>query len=136
MLNLLIAIISEYFADVNENKDNASYQERARMISENAYLIPWYRKYIFCPESQYLIMAEEVKLEESEADGSDSSNTKNEELIKGLKEDLIKEFKEIVSQLVEKKEWINLDILITYEINYIAYPIKQINYFKLIIYQR
>ena len=40
MLNLLIAIISESFAAVNEVAENASYQEMAAMIAENAYLIP------------------------------------------------------------------------------------------------
>jgi uncharacterized membrane protein len=40
MLNLLIAIISETFAAVKENSENASYQEMAAMIAENAYLIP------------------------------------------------------------------------------------------------
>lgn len=40
MLNLLIAIISETFAVVKENAENASYQEMASMIGENNYLIP------------------------------------------------------------------------------------------------
>ena len=40
MLNLLIAIISETFARVNENAISAGYQERAAMISENSYLVP------------------------------------------------------------------------------------------------
>ena len=40
MLNLLIAIISESFARVNENAEAAAYQEMAAMISENSYLIP------------------------------------------------------------------------------------------------
>ena len=44
MLNLLIAIISETFNTVNENSVQASYQERARIIAENAYLIPKAKK--------------------------------------------------------------------------------------------
>ena len=40
MLNLLIAIISESFARVNENAISAGYQEMAAMISENSYLVP------------------------------------------------------------------------------------------------
>jgi len=40
MLNLLIAIISESFANVNSNAKNAMYQEMAALISENNYLIP------------------------------------------------------------------------------------------------
>jgi hypothetical protein len=40
MLNLLIAIISESFAAINEVSQQASYQEKAAMISENLYLVP------------------------------------------------------------------------------------------------
>jgi hypothetical protein len=50
MLNLLIAIISESFAHINDNAANASYQERACLIAENSYLIPNYRKKAFCPK--------------------------------------------------------------------------------------
>ena len=35
MLNLLIAIISETFAEVNSNKEKFNYQEKAQLISEN-----------------------------------------------------------------------------------------------------
>jgi len=44
MLNLLISIISESFARLNEKSKEANYQERARIISENGYLIPRYIK--------------------------------------------------------------------------------------------
>jgi hypothetical protein len=44
MLNLLIAIISESFNKINSNAVLANYQERARIISENSYLIPSYKK--------------------------------------------------------------------------------------------
>lgn len=40
MFNLLIAIISETFAKVNENAEQAGYQERAALINENLFLIP------------------------------------------------------------------------------------------------
>jgi hypothetical protein len=40
MLNLLIAIISESFARINEVSQEASYQEKASIISENLYLVP------------------------------------------------------------------------------------------------
>jgi hypothetical protein len=40
MFNLLIAIISETFANVNENAEQAGYQERAALISENLFLVP------------------------------------------------------------------------------------------------
>src|SRR4051794_9892960 len=40
MLNLLISIVSEAFAKVNGNAENASYKEMAALIAENGYLIP------------------------------------------------------------------------------------------------
>ena len=40
MMNLLIAIISESFANINSVSKQASYRERASMISENLYLVP------------------------------------------------------------------------------------------------
>lgn len=60
MLNLLIAIISESFEKINSNAENANYQERARLISENAYLIPMGRKQLWCPKDHYLIVANET----------------------------------------------------------------------------
>jgi len=61
MLNLLIAIISESFAHINDNAENASYQERACLIAENSYLIPSYRKNAFCPKGEYLVLVSEIK---------------------------------------------------------------------------
>lgn len=40
MFNLLIAIISETFSDVNSYAEEAGMQERASMIAENSYLVP------------------------------------------------------------------------------------------------
>lgn len=51
MLNLLIAIVSEAFAHINSNAENANYQERASLIAENQYLIPDYRKRQFCSKN-------------------------------------------------------------------------------------
>lgn len=44
MLNLLVAIISKSFEDINDMWESCMYQERASIIAENSYLIPWYRK--------------------------------------------------------------------------------------------
>ena len=60
MLNLLIAIISETFANVVSEAENASYKEMACMISENAYLIPTQSQIDFCPDNQYLAMVQEA----------------------------------------------------------------------------
>jgi hypothetical protein len=65
MLNLLIAIISKSFSDINDVHVFAGYQEKARIIAENSYLIPWYRKVSFCPKDKYLIVAEETGEEEN-----------------------------------------------------------------------
>ena len=60
MLNLLIALISESFGKINSNAHSANYQERARLISENTYLIPNGVKARYCEKYRYLIIAEEV----------------------------------------------------------------------------
>jgi len=40
MLNLLIAIISDFFDKVQQNQVNEYFQEKASIIAENSYLIP------------------------------------------------------------------------------------------------
>ena len=46
LLNLLIAIISQSFEKINDVSVLANYQERARIIAENGYLIPNWKKKI------------------------------------------------------------------------------------------
>lgn len=60
MLNLLISIISDSFGRINEKSKEANYQERARIISENGYLIPRYVKFKQDDFDKYLILATEV----------------------------------------------------------------------------
>ena len=57
MMNLLIAIISESFAVVTSQAEQASYREMAEIIAENSYLIPEARKTTCCPENKYLVVA-------------------------------------------------------------------------------
>lgn len=64
MLNLLISIISESFGKINSNAQFANYQERARLIAENSYLIPGFIKAKYSPMGLYLIKASEVVEEE------------------------------------------------------------------------
>jgi regulatory protein YycI of two-component signal transduction system YycFG len=59
MLNLLIAIISLSFERINDNAQSADYQERARLISENVYLIPEIRKARYSKKGQHLVIASE-----------------------------------------------------------------------------
>ena len=67
MFNLLIAIISESFAKINSVSVQASYQEKASMIAENSYLIPWKRKQEFSPENTYLLVALDAEQELKES---------------------------------------------------------------------
>jgi hypothetical protein len=56
MLNLLISIVSEAFATVNSNSENASYKEMAALIAENSYLIPESVKESYAMREKYLIV--------------------------------------------------------------------------------
>lgn len=57
MFNLLIAIISETFSDVNSYAEEAGMQERASMIAENAYLVPLSVRENFTPSRSFLYSA-------------------------------------------------------------------------------
>jgi hypothetical protein len=57
MLNLLIAIISESFTNINSVASQASYRERADIISENLYLVPKSVQEKYCAANSYLLMA-------------------------------------------------------------------------------
>ena len=78
MMNLLIAIISETFAKVNEIAESAGFQETAKMISENSYLIPTsIIKKKSHPDS-YLLFASQVEpaVEEKDEMGEKIDNLK------------------------------------------------------------
>jgi hypothetical protein len=67
MLNLLVAIVSKSFEDLNECSEQTMYQERASIISENSYLIPWYRKKQLClDKNEYLVISREVLDEDND----------------------------------------------------------------------
>lgn len=70
MLNLLIAIISETFSHVKENALNASYQEMAAMIAENAYLIPDTVKQSYAQKNQLIVFVTDLE-EDMEDDKKD-----------------------------------------------------------------
>jgi hypothetical protein len=104
MLNLLIALISESFGKINSNSISANYQERARLISENAYLIPASVKEAYCERQRYLIVADEVieadkdqqKKKEKEAAEGPKEEDRVEKLAKKVEEEL-KVIKEMLS---------------------------------------
>ena len=60
MMNLLIALISESFARIAENAENASYQEFAMMVNENSYLIPEDVRNNYCDKESYLIISRSI----------------------------------------------------------------------------
>ena len=57
MMNLLIAIISESFANINSVSKEANYRERAKLISENLYLVPQDKRESYTAKNSYLLMA-------------------------------------------------------------------------------
>ena len=68
MMNLLIAIISETFARVQEEAIACQYQEMASIVAENDYLVPHYRRVQQCMPNKMLLFARE---EEEEAANED-----------------------------------------------------------------
>lgn len=63
MMNLLIAIISDSFAKVNSNSEQASYKEMAVLIHENYIYIPEDRQVEYCDPTKYLIIATDKQQE-------------------------------------------------------------------------
>ena len=82
MLNLLISIISGFFGEINEKSVQANYQERARIIAENSYLIPNRVKHQMDDFDKYLILAKEVQEDE---DNTSLISTK----VKNLVDDIL-----------------------------------------------
>ena len=108
MLNLLIALISESFGKINSNSISANYQERARLISENAYLIPASVKEAYCERQRYLIVADEVREadKEEKQKKKEAEGPKEEERVEKMArkvEEGLKEIKEMLSK-VKKEE--------------------------------
>ncbi|CDW75557.1 wd-40 repeat protein [Stylonychia lemnae] len=97
MLNLLISIISESFAKINEKSKEANYQERARIISENGYLIPRYIKNSQDDFDKYIIVANEV------IDTQDEEKNALKTQVKAL-DDKINEFKDQMTKQQDSLE--------------------------------
>jgi hypothetical protein len=86
MFNLLIAIISETFANVNQFADEAGYQEKAALIAENSYLIPEDVRKAHSPQDSYLIQAIDLGSEFVDAEAGED---KNLEAIDAIKKNLL-----------------------------------------------
>jgi hypothetical protein len=94
MLNLLVAIISKSFEDINESWEQTMYQERATIIAENGYLIPGYRKRRHCPDKDmYLLTARELLEEEGKDELVEQVQNKINEIDTSLTE-FKKEYRE------------------------------------------
>lgn len=101
MLNLLIALISESFGKINSNSMSANYQERARLISENTYLIPSGRlqKLDAEKDSRYIILADETpEVQES------LIKEENMDVIKEANKEMEERFMKELSQIKEMLE--------------------------------
>src|SRR6185437_10681420 len=61
MLNLLIAIISDTFSQVNAAAATAAYQERATLISENHYLIPIVEKEKYAQRNTFILVVTDLE---------------------------------------------------------------------------
>ena len=82
MFNLLIAIISETFAKVNENAEAFTYQVMTSIIAENHYLIPDYRREEHCAKDKYLLFARNLAQDEED----NSTDEKLSELMRAVEE--------------------------------------------------
>eukprot|EP00347_Sterkiella_histriomuscorum_P011114 403373706 len=73
LLNLLIAIISETFEKVSGYSAKATYQEKAALIHENSFLIPYKIKQLYAKQNKFLLLVEEL-------DSTDEKNDHNQYL--------------------------------------------------------
>jgi hypothetical protein len=55
MLNILIAIVSDTYAEVMEKADQASLKERAKLIADNIFLMSSSVKQNYCKDQQLLL---------------------------------------------------------------------------------
>jgi Ion transport protein len=103
MLNLMVAIVSKSFENINDAWESAMYQERASIIAENGYLIPWYRKQEHCRDKdQYLVITRDLLSEENEAGGAvEQVQNKINDLEQSLN-DFKKEYRETQEEFSEK----------------------------------
>ena len=102
MLNLLVAIISKSFEEINDMWVSAMYQERASIIAENGYLIPNYRRDEHCPsKDKYLVITRELLSEENDGNVVEAVQNKINEIENSLNE-FKKEYRENHEEFAEK----------------------------------
>jgi hypothetical protein len=117
MLNLLIALISDTFASINSNSMSANYQERARLISENSYLIPTGKLIeLDRNHSRYIVVADEtpqvqsIFTEDQEDERGEKGLEENKETIKEDNKNMeerfmgeVQQIKDMIEKIANKK---------------------------------
>ncbi len=102
MLNLLVAIVSKSFDEINDNWLSAMYQERASIIAENGYLIPWYRKVEHCKDKdEYLVVTRDLLSEENDTGVVEAVQNKINDIETSLN-DFKKEYRETQEEFADK----------------------------------
>ena len=78
------------------------YRERASIIAENSYLIPWYRKKEHCPDKdQYLVITRDLLSEENDTGAVEAVQNKLVEIETSLNDFKI-EYRENQEEFFEK----------------------------------
>lgn len=82
MMNLLIAIISDSFSNINSVAKQANYLERAKMTTENLYLVPTIDRVNHSSKDNYLLIAinQQQEMEDQEESLEDSLATLKDNL--------------------------------------------------------
>lgn len=102
MLNLMVAIVSKSFDEINDNWVQTMFQERAAIIAENAYLIPYWERKAHCEDKdQYLLITREVLEDEATDQLVEQVQNKITELETSLN-DFKQEYRDVQDEFSEK----------------------------------
>lgn len=96
MLNLLIAVISDTFTVVQEQKDRKMYQEFTRLIIDNKHLLARETVETFNRQGNYLFMAEQKQYaDEEDKDLLGQGIRDIKESLKGTEDKILKEIMDL-----------------------------------------
>eukprot|EP00347_Sterkiella_histriomuscorum_P006211 403353636 len=109
MLNLLIAIISLSFEKINEQAELAAFQEKARIIYENHYLIPGYVKRQLDDKNKFLgIVSDLTAIKEGNNDSVLQEIQTLKEQVTSFQQDLKSEINDKFSLVIRQQEEMKL----------------------------
>ena len=101
MINLLIAIISDTFAVVQEQKDRKMYQEFTQLIIDNKHLLAKETVTNFNCQGNYLFMAEQKQYaDEEEEEVFEKGVREIKETLKGTENKLLKKMQDLEALLL------------------------------------